>query len=252
MRYFLLTGSRFLATAQKGRFSHTKMELAGLMDPASIVYAPALQIDYNVHQLDNLLVTNNMAMGIEILHNDVFAESKLDHSVVSNNLGNGVTTRGSFFELAFSTVSNNMQAGFEYNPHLTTYELQQFRAGINNPYYVDEQNGRTLTIHEDNYEFLCTKEGSSVETVTYEVELTVDSNYFVVLDYIDYNPDTTQEKVTVFDSRMSNIGENTHRWVIEDDLVDFPVTSSLSHLTLRWEVTGVSSGRLTFVARSRE
>ena len=228
------------------------MELSGLLDPAAVTYAPTLQIDYNVHALDNLLVTNNMATGIQILHNDVYADAKVDKSTVSYNLGNGITTRGSFFTVQFSTLKNNMLAGFEYNPTLTTYELQQLRAGINNPYYIDELDGTTLKIVEDDYEFLCTREGTSVETHTYEVEITVDTNYFVIMDYLDYNPDTGQEEVTIFDSRRSNIGEYTHRWVIEDDLVDFPIVSSGSYLTLRWEVHGVSSGRLTFVARSRK
>lgn len=73
-----------------------------------------------------------------------------------------------------------------------------------------------------------------------------------MVDLIDYNPDVTQEKVTVFDSRLSAIREGTKNWMIDEDLVDFPIVSQLTHVTVRWKVSGVSSGRFTFVVRSSE
>lgn len=71
-----------------------------------------------------------------------------------------------------------------------------------------------------------------------------------MIDILDYNPDTSQEKVMIFDSRRSSITEGTRNWQIEEDLVDFPIISHFGYITIRWSVKGTSSGRFSFVARS--
>ena len=58
-----------------------------------------------------------------------------------------------------------------------------------------------------------------------------------MVDVLDYNPDVTQEKVTVYDGRKSAIRPGTINWAIEEDLVDYPVVSSGNAATLRWKVT---------------
>ena len=58
------------------------------MDPTAIQYVSAIKIDYNVHTMDNLEIRNCMAGGIEILHNDAYANAKLASSRIVNNLGN--------------------------------------------------------------------------------------------------------------------------------------------------------------------
>lgn len=72
----------------------------------------------------------------------------------------------------------------------------------------------------------------------------------VVIDVLDYNPDVSEEKVTVYDGRQSAIRPGTIHWAIEEDLVDYPVVSSGNVATLRYEVTGPASGRATFVVRA--
>jgi len=59
------------------------------------------------------------------MHNDVFAGAQIKNSVVRRNLGNGVSTRGSFFQVFNCTLADNTAAGFEYNPSYTTYEALQ-------------------------------------------------------------------------------------------------------------------------------
>ena len=59
------------------------------------------------------------------MHNDVFAGAQIKNSVVRRNLGNGVSTRGSFFQVFNCTLAENSAAGFEYNPSYTTYEALQ-------------------------------------------------------------------------------------------------------------------------------
>ena len=80
--------------------------------------------------------------------------------------------------------------------------------------------------------------------------MSVNRQYRVVVDVIDYNPETNVELVTVYDTRRQSIRPDTLHWTIDDDMIDFPVVSQLNYLTVRWKMSGISSGRLAFVLRS--
>lgn len=228
--------------------SYVTISDAGLMDPATVAYAPALKIDFNVHTLTNLQIMNNLADGVQIMHNDVYANARLAHSIVRDNRGNGISVRSSFFELYNCSLSGNDQSGFEYSPSYTTQEALQIRAGVRTYFMFDHND--TVLLGNENFRWVITPQGYDPEVTTYELEVQVNSLYKVVVDIVDYNPQTDVEKVTVFDSRRSNIKPTTVSWTLEDDLPDFPVVSQLTYMTIRWTVAGVSTGRLAFVIRS--
>ena len=240
---------RFLAKAQPSRMVHTEVTEAGLMDPAAIIYSSAIKIDYNTHTLEHLTIQNNVADGLEIMKNDVFANTRLANSVVRNNLGNGVSSRTSYFELYMCTLSNNGKAGFEYNPHYTTYEAQQIRAGIHNPIILNQEMMYVNIVNEGR-EFVTTPQKFTAEVKMYVMEVQVGSQHRVNMDIIDYSPDTEQENITVYESAADKIQPSTYSWTIEDDLADFPITSAGAVLTITWKVTGMASGRFAFVLRS--
>ncbi|ESN96924.1 hypothetical protein HELRODRAFT_193396, partial [Helobdella robusta] len=73
-----------------------------------------------------------------------------------------------------------------------------------------------------------------------------------MVDLVDYNPDTSEEQVWVYDGRASSINDYTKKWVVDDDIIDFPVVSQMFFMTVRWSLTGVASGRLAFVVRSKQ
>ena len=77
----------------------------------------------------------------------------------------------------------------------------------------------------------------------YEVEFYADNAYKIVVAILDWNPDTDQETITIFDGARNSINENTHRWVIEKDLVDFPIQSAGTKLTFRLQVHTLCSGK---------
>ena len=222
---------------------------AGLLDPTALLYSPAVTIDYNVHTLEYLNIHNNVATGLEILHNDAYARAKITHSTIKDNFGNGLTTRGSFFEVSFCHLEGNHKAGFEYNPHTTAEEAQQIRLGIMDSWLLQDVDGQSLKVDKETYRFLTTRE-EQVTSRLYQVEFYTDSAHKIVVDVLDWNPDVGQETITIFDGAQSGINENTNRWVIEDDLVDFPIQSAGTRLTFRWQVHTLASGRLTFALRS--
>jgi hypothetical protein len=244
-------GVQFAAKATPSRMVYTTVSHAGLMDPAAILFSPAIKISYNTHTLEHLIIEDNMADGLEIMKNDVFSNTKLAHSVVRNNFGNGVASRTSFFEVYFCTLENNEKAGFEYNPHYTTYEAQQIRFSIHDPIVLDEEMIQH-TLPDAGREFVITKQQFVSGQYTYTMEIKVNDQHRVNIDIIDYNPDTLTENVTVYESEADKITENTIRWTLEDDLVDFPVTSAGKVLTVKWKVHGMSSGRFAFVIRASE
>ena len=75
--FFQFSGIRFTASARASRVTHSIISEAGLLDPSSFLYSPAIQIDYNVHTLEHITVTNNLFDGIQILHNDVYANARV-------------------------------------------------------------------------------------------------------------------------------------------------------------------------------
>ena len=196
-----------------------------------------------------LQVINNVHDGVEIMKNDVYSNAALRHSVVENNQGNGVSTRGSFFEMFNCTLQNNAKSGFEYNPHYTTYEARQLRIGIHDALKFTATESFYLGI--EARKFVVTDTMVIQGTRRYILEIYVDFQHRVVMDIIDYTPVTVRENVTVYDSRKQNINNTGIRfWKIEEDLPDFPVESQDQYLTIVWDIRAVSSGRFTFVVRS--
>ena len=162
----------------------------------------------------------------------------------------GVTVHGSFFELYDCRLTGNRLAGFEYNPSYTAAEALQIRAGIRDPIVFDRS--MTINLNDENRRWVVTPRRFVNETWTYDLEVRANRLHKVVVDVIDYNPETNVELVTVYDSRRQSIRPDTLHWTIDEDMVDFPVVSQLTYLTIRWQMSGISSGRLAFVLRSSE
>ena len=182
-------------------------------------------------------------------HFPLTSNAQIRNSIISDNLGNGVIVRASFFTMAFCTLRNNA-AGFEYNPSRTTYQGLQLRAGIHDPKVFDSSL-TTIQLANQAYVFVVTKENFESDPQTYYLEVSVETSHRVVLDVLDYNPDMSQENMTVYDGRRISIHPTrTRKWKIEDDMADFPVESSGKALTIQWTVSGTVSGRFTFVLRS--
>lgn len=147
------------------------------MDPATAVYAPAIKIDYNVHTMANLNISTNMADGLQVMHNDVYGNMRLSGSLVENNLGNGVTVRGSFFELFNCTLRGNGKAGFEYNPSYSTYEALQIRAGVHD--FISFDRSFNVKLEDNEVKWFLTPQKFTPETTTYEMEIMVNQHYRV-------------------------------------------------------------------------
>jgi len=126
----------------------------------------------------------------------------------------------------------------------------QVRAGIRHAFVFD--GTKSLHLDNENRRWVTTPRRFVDETWTYDLEVTVNPLHQVVMDVLDYNPETGVESVTVYDSRSASIRADTLHWSVDEDMLDFPIVSQLTYLTVRWRMSGVSSGRLAFVLRSSE
>ena len=109
-----------------------------------------------------------------------------------------------------------------------------------------------FSIFFQNFEFITTPLLTSNTIQTFQVEIRVSETFRVIVDIIDYNPDTSEEVFMVYDAPKNAIREDTFRWQVEEDLVEFPVVSTSSVATLSWQVKGPTSERLVLVVRSSE
>ena len=92
---------------------HVVIRGGGLEDPIARDPTPALQLDYNIHNLNKLLIEDNRGDGLFIYRNDITDSFKLRNSVVRRNGGSGVSTRSSFFQVDNCILEENRVSGWE-------------------------------------------------------------------------------------------------------------------------------------------
>ncbi|CAG5132059.1 unnamed protein product, partial [Candidula unifasciata] len=221
---------------------------AGLLDPDTGELTPALRIDYNYYQISWLTVRNSMSDGILISYNHPYTLNKMEYITVLNSARNGIVTRSPKLEVMHSRLDGNQMAGFLYDPFFTEYDALLIRNTIYPQRRIDMFGKPLITLQPDQLMFLICPAGQSKVVKDYFVEIQSSSVvYKVVVQILDYLPIESAEKVIIYDSDLSHINaSNTKRWQIEKDLVDFPILSSFSVVTIHLKVNGQLSGRLAF------
>lgn len=215
-----------------------------MLDFADMSYSPGFRIDYNFYDMAFITVKNCVSDGINIKYSYPYTRNEIQYLHLENNLGNGILTRSPFLTLRHVTVKNNDKAGIMYDPFFTEYEALSVRNFIDRSRIIPITTTARLHVRGDSVEFITCPIDETIESnVVYWVELETDLYFRIVVQVLDYNPLTSVEKLTVYDSRKDSISV-ANKWMIEEDLVDFPVVSRGNFLTLRYLVNGVRSGRL--------
>lgn len=216
-------------------------------------YSPALRIDYNYHVITNLTVKDGVSDGIDIKFTHPISENRLESCNILNNLGSGIVTRDTSLEISYTSVTGNGEAGLRFDPSFTELEALYIRNSIHPDHRKDMLEMSTLSVGRDSMVFLVTNPTEvPLRNGFHELELDAGAGSRLTLQILDYNPLTQGENVTIFDSQKNSITSQTPKWIIEKDLVDFPLSSSTRYLTIRIQASGIISGRLTFVAHSRK
>ena len=96
-------------------------------------------------------------------------------------------------------------------------ESLYLRAGIHNALDFKElaegQEGNDIPykLAREGYKFLVTEPSNQMEAQTYWVQFESELNQEIVVDILDWNPDTKQENLTLYARKKGDINENTHR-----------------------------------------
>lgn len=90
------SGIRLGPAAKKSAIEYAEISTAGQLDYSTHSFKPALQIDMNNHDIKNVRVDNNMASGIGITWNNIFAQKEnpsVQMCTIEGNNHHGIETR---------------------------------------------------------------------------------------------------------------------------------------------------------------
>lgn len=234
------------------QFRHVIIRNAGLLDYEEMKYTPALRIDYMFYKITGLQVLNSASDGVVVRYSNPHTENLFEFCKFDNNLGNGFLTRSPYLKIFYTTMNGNFKSGFAYDPFFTEYEALSVRNFIYRSRIISLTHTPVYNLGDNSMVFITTSSGSGEERKTYDMEIAVTYLYRITLQVLDYNPLTNIESVTIYDTGKSGISDRTTKWEIEKDLVDFPIVSSSTRITIRLVVTGVRTDRLTFAAHARK
>lgn len=121
---------------------------------------------------------------------------------------------------------------------------------------------RELTRLQDQQWFIGSEERVLLYTDTeynfgeqeFSVQILTDNNRVLVVDVLDYNPNTEQEKVILCERlcQESFLDPHSREWNLSDsgNLIYFPVNTTYSVLHINYNVTTFKSGRLALLIYS--
>lgn len=223
--------------------NYLTIEKAGLLDFAEMSYTPALRIDYSFYKMSHITVRNSVSDGFSIKYCHPYSESEYLWVTLENNLGNGFLTRSPFLYLKHLTVTGNKQGGLVYDPMFTEYEALSVRNFMSRGVAVSLTDTTSMDLNGNEMKFITTTASQAEEYKTYMLQIHSVSGNRITVQILDYNPLTEIEKVIFYSSPASNL-ETAQSWAVEEDLVDFPIVSKASYMTIQYTVRGLRSGRL--------
>ena len=255
-------GVRFGLNALPSRLKFGVFEHAGQYDYAKAELAPAVQFDLMQHYCSNLTFQFNRFTSMEIVFNHPYKQTIIYNTDFISNSASGLLTRTSYLQASqLYGRDHSMYPVVEYNPFLSKEKLESVRLYATQPRRGFEVR-RELTRLVDNVWFigaeqmvmLYTDPAYLVLPMEYNIEIKTDNNRVLIVDLIDYNPDTSQEKVAFCEKfcQDSFRDPKSREWNLSapEATMYFPLNTSYSVLHISYNVTGYKSGRLAFIVYS--
>lgn len=158
-------------------------------------------------------------------------------------------------------MNNEIFPVIEYNPLFTQEMLASVRLFGAEPRRSWDVR-RELTRLQDQQWFIGAEERVLLYTDTeynfgeqeFSVQILTDNNRVLVVDVLDYNPNTEQEKVVLCERlcQESFLDPHSREWNLSDsgNLIYFPVNTTYSVLHINYNVTTFKSGRLALLVYS--
>uniref|UniRef100_A0A0N4ZT88 SRCR domain-containing protein n=1 Tax=Parastrongyloides trichosuri TaxID=131310 RepID=A0A0N4ZT88_PARTI len=227
------------------------IEKAGLFDFRNNVFKAALQIDWNYHTFENLVIKNNFYHGLDIIYNDLTKKPAIRNSYFINNRRDGINLRSGGITIEKVAINNNGNAGIRYNPivHEVTQKdiiswldkKEQPEMEANNVYIVPNGINMTMEVYESELnqrKFLVFKENEYCpldlnSPCLWEVDLEAIGNEFglngkLAVQLVNRAGNETDEEavLTDYSTRQS--------WSVRQNTIEFPFISKGNKLSLKY------------------
>jgi hypothetical protein len=216
-----------------------------------MIYSPALQIDYNVHSLSDLVIENGVSYGMTLLHSDPYDIRKIKKITSMNNLKSGILAKGPFMIIENAELSNNKEAGFKYDSKFTEKEAGVLRSLMIGSGSVDimDYMSKPLVVQDQQTSFVYCSPNSVPENKTYDIQVTTSRGFQISVQILDYNPVEKEEHVIFFEGTVGVTDGSLRNWTIHQDVVDFPMPIT-NRLIVRFKMNGLRSGRFAAIFKS--
>ena len=234
------SGIRLGPAARRSAIEYAEISSAGQLDYSTHKFKPALQIDMNNHEIKNVRIDNNMASGIGITWNNIFAQKRnpsIQMCTVEGNNKHGIETRAQGVELSKNTIQNNEGAGIFYNPVLSRNEHLEMRQWTPTELSVSippaDRRPMTVFLEPDQAKFLIL--GTTEPNVEFDFEIKCrDSMSIGILVISPFQIEST-ENVTFSKGRKGSIREWHETWDLKRNLTSFPLREAGYVVTARYE-----------------
>jgi hypothetical protein len=255
-------GIRFGLAAHKSKVQFAVFNKAGQYDYGRGELAAALQFDLMQHIVSNVTFQNNQHTSLEILYNQPFRETVIEHCTFDNNMASGLVTRTAFLKVNQMMGSNHdRHAAVEYDPFFDRNKLDSVRKmGAQPRRELDVRQELTRLrdnlwhIGREETVLLYTDAEADFGPLQFDIQIQCDNNRVLVVDLVDYNTNFDEEQVMLCEKfcQQSKMDPYSREWNISlpADHIFFPINTSYSALHISYNVTSTKSGRLTLLVYS--
>ncbi|KAF8773809.1 Protein bark beetle like protein [Argiope bruennichi] len=218
------SGLRLGMAAGESRLRNIIVEHAGLLDFATNIFKPALQIDFNRHVLEKLKIRNNIDSGVGIMWNEVFVSEsrKLTDSEFLNNHRHGLVIHTQGLNIYRCEMTNNDGSGIHYNPMFSKLEQRDLISWVN----LEERNkiiripddisGNIFLRSDEHRYFVFTKTKTPKK-----FSITTTSGRSIGVVVLNSFKETSSENLAFY-GRLE-ITPDAPRWDVRNNLTAFPL-----------------------------
>ncbi|XP_076338817.1 protein bark beetle-like [Tachypleus tridentatus] len=232
-------GIRLGMDADESIIRNVVIQEAGLLDYATHIFKPALQLDLSHHQLSDLEILGNPDSGIGFMWNDIFyfrGNQKISKSKIIRNRLHGIITHSQGLDIIENEFAYNGGSGIHYDPVFTKAEHMDLLSWITTSsshiilprdarnYYRLPQNSRKYVFFEDG---LISERRSDIE-----FKILTDSGMRIGIMILNPFSKESTEEMMVYGAL--EVREDVPVWDIRNNLTSFPLRSPGSAILVKY------------------
>ncbi|XP_065210133.1 protein bark beetle-like [Planococcus citri] len=244
-------GLRFGVLAERSNLQYLSVERAGLLDYATNLLKPALQIDFNRHSLENVQLNHNLDDGLGIIYSDLYSPGMANvirECTFQYNEGAGMSIKQFGAKVSDSSISNNKVAGVRHDPVINAKQQKEiagwFKMASSDytvvvtyaPQFLPRLDEKTVIDFgtEGETKHFITERIHSAQAINKTYILKAKPNHYVLgIQILNPPHNESTEKILIYDN--PTMVETARIWDLKRDLMSFPTTSRTHGIVLRYE-----------------